>query len=374
MTITTLIEKETCAVHDYYTRKIAGMISFIIVDIESACAAIVPLGLKTKSKAVCRMEANQIYREFSSYLRDVFGCRVQKITIDAGLTCPNRDGAVGYGGCIYCNARGSGTGAAKQLLSVTKQLEMGKARLSKRYKARKFLAYFQSFSNTYAPLATLKRLYEEALAVEDVVGLSIGTRPDCVAEETLEYLEDLSKQRLIWLEYGLQSASDATLVRINRGHRVDAFQDAVRRTRSRRIPVCAHVILGLPGETQIEMLETARFLAGQDIQAVKIHLLYVVRGTVLDTWYRAGAFQCLSRDEYTSSVAQFLTLLPSHVIIQRLTGDPHPEELVAPVWALDKQRNLRAIHDYMKLNQLHQGEICRPRKAHGGHSDGAVDA
>jgi len=303
------------------------------------------------------MDSAVIYREFSSYLREVFGCRVQKITLDAGLTCPNRDGSVGHGGCIYCNERGSGTGAAKQALSVKEQLERGKAGLSKRYKARKFLAYFQSFSNTYAPLALLKRLYEEALAVEDIVGLSIGTRPDCVAEEVLDYLEDLSKERLIWLEYGLQSASDATLARINRGHRVDAFLDAVRRTRSRRIPVCAHVILGLPGETQKEMLETALFLAGQDIQAVKIHLLYVVRGTVLDSWYRAGAFQCLSLDEYTSTVARFLTLLPSRVIIQRLTGDPHPEELVSPAWALDKQRNLRAIHDYMVINGLYQGKF-----------------
>ncbi len=320
------------------------------------------------------MESATIYREFSSYLREVFGCRVQKITIDAGLTCPNRDGSVGYGGCIYCNAKGSGTGASRQLRSVKEQLEMGKAGLSKRYKATKFLAYFQSFSNTYGPLATLQKLYEEALTVEDIVGLSIGTRPDCVSEEVLDYLEELSRQRLIWLEYGLQSASDATLARINRGHRVDAFVDVVRRTRSRRLPVCAHVILGLPGETQEEMLATARFLAGQDIQAVKIHLLYVVRGTVLDAWYRAGAFRCLSHEEYTSTVARFLTLLPSHVIIQRLTGDPHREELVAPVWALEKQRNLQAIHDYMKMNNLYQGKFHGPAEPCGGHSGIAVEA
>jgi uncharacterized protein len=306
------------------------------------------------------MESAAMYREFSSYLREVFGCRVQKITLDAGLTCPNRDGSVGYGGCIYCNARGSGTGAATALQSVKQQLEMGKIRLTKRYKANKFLAYFQSFSNTYGPLSTLKMLYEEALAVEDIVGLCIGTRPDCTSDEVLDYLEGLSRERLIWMEYGLQSASDATLMRINRGHTVSAFLDAVRRTRARRLPICVHVILGLPDETRKDMLETARFLASQDIQAVKIHLLYVVSGTVLERWYRAGTFQCLSSEEYTSIVAEFLALLPPHVIIQRLTGDPHPQELVAPTWALEKQRNLQAIHHYMKAHDFYQGKHHSP--------------
>jgi len=306
------------------------------------------------------MESPRIYREFSSYLREVFGCRVQKITIDAGLTCPNRDGSVGYGGCIYCNERGSGTGAAQTIQSVKQQLEVGKTRLAKRYKANKFLAYFQSFSNTYGPLSTLKKIYEEALAVEDIVGLSIGTRPDCASDEILHFLETLSKERLIWIEYGLQSASDATLTRINRGHTVSAFVDAVRRTRACRLPICVHVILGLPGESRKDMLKTAQFLASQDIQAVKIHLLYVVRGTVLERWYRAGTFRCLSSEEYTSIVAEFLALLPPHIIIQRLTGDPHPQELVAPRWALEKQRNLQAIHDYMVALGIYQGKFHRP--------------
>ncbi len=316
----------------------------------------------------------RMYREFSSYLREVFGCRVQKISIDAGLTCPNRDGSVGYGGCIYCNERGSGTGAAQQVPSVRKQLEMGKAILSKRYKARKFLAYFQSFSNTYGPLPTLSKLYEEALAVEDIVGLCIGTRPDCASDEVLDYLEELAKDHLIWIEYGLQSASNVTLTRINRGHGVSAFLDAVRRTRARTVPICVHVILGLPGESRKEMLETARFLASQDIQAVKIHLLYVVRGTVLDQWYQAGTYQCLNREEYTSMVAEFLALLPPHVIIQRLTGDPHPQELVAPAWAREKQQNLQAIHNYMKAHGLYQGKLHRPSSDCGDQNDLELEA
>jgi uncharacterized protein len=303
------------------------------------------------------MESAGLYRDFNSYLREIFGCRVQKINVDAGLTCPNRDGSISYGGCIYCNERGSGTGAARLALSVKDQLETGKTRLVKRYKAKRFLAYFQSFSNTYGPLAGLKVLYEEALSVEDVVGLSIGTRPDCAPDEVLDYLEELSKDYLIWMEYGLQSASDATLARINRGHTVSTFLDAVSRTRSRNLPICVHVILGLPGESREDMLETARFLACQDIQAVKIHLLYVIRGTVLDNWYRTGIFQCMSLEEYASTVGEFLSLLPAHFIIQRLTGDPHPEELAAPAWALGKQRNLQAIHDYMKSHGLYQAKF-----------------
>jgi uncharacterized protein len=305
------------------------------------------------------MESVGLYRNFSSYLRESFGCRIQKISVDAGLTCPNRDGSISYGGCIYCNERGSGTGAAKRAMSVKEQLEMGKTRLAKRYKAKKFMAYFQSFSNTYGPLGRLKVLYEEALSVKDIVGLSLGTRPDCAPDEVLDYIEALSRENLIWIEYGLQSSSDATLARINRGHTVGAFLDAVLRTRSRNLPICAHIILGLPGESREDMLETARFLACQDIQAVKIHLLYVVRGTVLEDWYRAGIFRCMSLDEYTSTVAEFLSLLPSHLIIQRLTGDPHPWELAAPAWALEKQRNLHAIHDHMKNHGLYQGKFYR---------------
>ncbi|MGA2404897.1 MAG: TIGR01212 family radical SAM protein, partial [Syntrophobacteraceae bacterium] len=286
--------------------------------------------------------AGKLYRDYNSYLRETFGCRVQKITLDAGLSCPNRDGTVGRGGCIYCNEKGSGTGAAR-FASVSEQIRAGKQRLARKYKAGKFIAYFQSFSNTYAPLPGLAALYGEALADPDIVGLSIGTRPDCVSDETLDHLAALAKSRLIWMEYGLQSARDETLERIRRGHSVAAFIDAVKRTRARKIPICAHAILGLPGENTEDMLHTARFLALHDVQAVKIHLLYVIRGTVLDEMYSSGAYSCLSRDGYAAAVGEFLALLPPHMIIQRLTGDPHPEELVSPAWALDKPRNLKAV-------------------------------
>ncbi len=303
---------------------------------------------------------DKLYRDYNSYLRETFGCRVQKITLDAGLTCPNRDGSVGVGGCIYCNEKGSGTGASRTL-SISGQIRSGKERLSRKYKAGKFIGYFQSFSNTYAPLPKLAGLYEEVLEDPDVVGLSIGTRPDCVADDVLDYLKELSREHLIWLEYGLQSANDRTLEIIHRGHDSRAFVDAMARTRARDIPVCAHVILGLPGESLEDMLNTARFLGRHGVRGVKIHLLYVVRGTKLDELYRSGAYSCLSREQYAEAVGKFLALLPPDMVIQRLTGDPHPDELEAPLWALEKARNLKAIVEYMERESLFQGKNYSPR-------------
>ncbi len=296
------------------------------------------------------------YRDFNTYLRDRFGCRVQKITLDAGLTCPNRDGTVGRGGCIYCNPRGSGTGLGKSF-TISEQLEQGKKVLGKRYKARKFLGYFQSFSNTYAPFEKLKKLYEEALSVTDVVGLCIGTRPDCVSDEILALLAEYQEKYLIWVEYGLQSAKNETLKIINRGHTVEDFVSAVERTREKRIPICVHVILGLPGETPEDMINTAKFLAGLDIQGVKIHLLYVIRGTRLHEMYRNGAYRCLDRETYVRLVGEFIAHLPPHVVIQRITGDPHRDELVAPTWSLEKRKNINMIHEYMRKHELYQGKF-----------------
>lgn len=303
-----------------------------------------------------RLKPSPLYREYSAYLREVFGCRVQKITVDAGLTCPNRDGSVGTGGCVYCNALGSGTGEAARGMSITEQLERGKERLGKRYGASKFLAYFQSFSNTYAPVPILRKLYEEALAVPDIVGLTIGTRPDCVSEPVLDLLGEIASRHFLWMEYGLQSIHDTTLDRIGRGHTAEVFTDAVSRTRRRGIPVCVHVILGLPGEDLEAMLDTARALARMDIQGIKIHLLYVIRGTVLGDWYADGRYRCLTREEYVEAVGRFIRILPPGVVIQRVTGDPHPDELVAPAWARDKRGNIEAIRDLMTSRGWRQGQ------------------
>jgi uncharacterized protein len=302
------------------------------------------------------------YNDLNSYLRDIFGCRVQKITIDAGLSCPNRDGTISTGGCIYCNERGSGTGAFSMGLSITEQLTRGKIFLSKRYKAKKFLAYFQSFSNTYAPIDRLKALYDEAVAVEDIVGLSIGTRPDCIDERIAAVLEYYTKTHLIWIEYGLQSANNHTLKTINRGHDFDCFKHAVELTKGRGIQICAHVILGLPGETRTDMLRTAKILANLGIDGIKLHLLYVVKGTKVETLYRQGHYRCLTREEYAEFVCDFLEVLPEKMIIQRLTGDPHPEELVEPLWALEKSKNLLCIQEALERRNTWQGKFFKEER------------
>jgi len=303
---------------------------------------------------------DQRYNDLNSYLRSLFGGRVQKISIDAGLGCPNRDGTISTGGCIYCNARGSGTNAHAGGISVSDQLIKAKKYLTRRYKAKKFIAYFQSFSNTYAPAERLKALYDEALAVEDMVGLSIGTRPDCVNEEILDLLQGYARHYLVWLEYGLQSANDVTLSVINRGHDVRCFQDAVSATRNRGIKICAHVILGLPGEKRADMLHTAKTIAGLGIDGVKLHLLYVIRGTRLEAQFQKGAYHCLEQQEYIELVCDFLERIPAEMIIQRLTADPHIEELVAPQWALKRSDTLTRIRQALEERDTWQGKFFHP--------------
>lgn len=305
---------------------------------------------------VLTMAANKRYNDLNTYLRNIFGCRVQKITVDAGLTCPNRDGTLSHGGCIYCNIRGSGTGAHAKGLSITRQLANGKNSLSRRYKAKKFIAYFQSFSNTYAPLQNLQRLYDEALKVDDIVGLSIGTRPDCVDEAVLDLLQDYARHHLIWIEYGLQSARDATLAFINRGHDVQCFRNAVEKTRNRGINICAHVILGLPHENRQDMLHTAATIAKMGIDGLKLHLLYVVKGTPLEALYRKGEFKCLEQPAYVDLVCDFLERIPAEMVIQRLTGDPHRNELAAPQWSLKKTETLSLIRQTLEKRDSWQGK------------------
>jgi len=298
------------------------------------------------------------YYSLSADLRKRFGCRVQKITVDAGLTCPNRDGAVGAGGCIYCNAAGSGSGAFAKGVSIKEQIEIGKKAMIRRYKAKTFLVYFQSYSNTYAPVDHLAHIYHEALAIDGVVGLCIGTRPDCVSEPVLDLLADLSREYLIWLEYGLQSAHDQTLAVINRGHDCATFQRAVQESQKRSIRTCAHIILGLPGENRVMLGQTAEFLANLDIDGIKLHLLYVVKGTPLEHLYNQGQHRCLTRKEYVDWTCDVLERLPKTAVIHRLTGDPHPDELVAPKWSLDKRGTLTAIEQRLEERDTRQGRLA----------------
>jgi radical SAM protein (TIGR01212 family) len=295
------------------------------------------------------------YLDLNTHLRSRFGTRVQKISLDAGLSCPNRDGRVGVGGCLYCNTRGSGTGAAARGLSLSAQIQAGISRLQQRYRASRFIAYFQSFSNTYAPVAQLKRLYDEALAFPEVVGLSLGTRPDCLEDEVLELLAAYARERLLWLELGLQSAHDQTLKALNRGHDVACFTRAVARAASRGLEVVAHVILGLPGEGPNEMAATAAYLARLPLQGVKIHLLYVVKGSDLAGLFQEGAYTCLTEEQYVRLVVDFVELLPPKFVIHRLTGDPHRQELLAPGWCLDKSRVLGRIREEFARRGSRQG-------------------
>jgi radical SAM protein (TIGR01212 family) len=297
------------------------------------------------------------YHDLNTYFKHLFGERVHKITVDAGLNCPNRDGSLSTDGCIYCNAKGSGTGNFHMGLSIREQIENGMKAVYKRYKAKKFIAYFQSFTNTYGPAHQLKRIYEEALAFDDIIGLSIGTRPDCVNDPVLSLLEEYARDYLVWIEYGLQSAHDKTLKRINRGHDVDCFRKAVEATRNRGIRICAHVILGLPGETRKDMLDTAKFIGDLNIDGVKLHLLYVIKNTALDSVYQSGGYTCLEQNEYINIVCDFLERLPSEMVIQRVTADPHPKELVAPLWSLEKIKTLSSIKEGLKERDSWQGKF-----------------
>jgi radical SAM protein (TIGR01212 family) len=296
------------------------------------------------------------YLDFNTYLKSRFGERVHKLTVDAGLNCPNRDGRISTGGCIYCNAKGSGTGQHQQGKRIREQLEAAIPKVRRRFKADKYVAYFQSYTNTYAPVDQLRRLYEEALAVPGVAGLAVGTRPDCVSAEVIDLLAEYAADRMVWLEYGLQSSNDATLARINRGHDAACFADAVKMTRGRNILTCAHVILGLPGETREDMRNSARFVADLGMDGIKIHLLYVVHDTPLATWYRDGKYECPDQLEYADLICDVLELLPPEMVIQRLTGDPHPAELVAPAWAMDKKGTMDLIRQRMEERDIWQGK------------------
>jgi uncharacterized protein len=295
------------------------------------------------------------YNAFSDELKRVFGCRVQRLSVDAGFTCPNRDGSVGVDGCIFCGGKGSGSFGILHGAGVAGQLEHAKEVMVRKYKAALFIAYFQSYSNTYAPVEQLRMLYDEALAVPDVVGLIVGTRPDCLPEETLDLLASYAERCYFWLELGLQSPLDRTLAVIGRGHDLASFTAAVAGCRKRGIRVCAHVILGLPGESREEMLSGAEFLNAAGVAGVKIHLLHVMRGTRLASQYLAGDVRLLDRDEYVGLVCDFLERLDPGIVVQRLTGDGNRKDLIAPLWSLQKFEVLNLIDGELERRGTRQG-------------------
>lgn len=294
------------------------------------------------------------YNPFSEELKRQFGCRVHRISIDAGFTCPNRDGTVGSSGCIFCSDRGSGSFGIARGMTVADQLEHGKEVMIRKYKAKKFIAYFQPYSNTYAPIERLKTIYDEALAVPDIVGLIVGTRPDCLPQSTINLLQEYHQKTYFWLEMGLQSPHDKTLGMIGRGHDFSVFKDAAERVKSCGMRLCVHVILGLPGESREEMLQTPSILNDLGVDGVKVHLLHVNRDTHLAALYEKGEISLPEKEEYVNLVCDFLERLNPEIFIQRLTGDGG-KDLVAPLWSAAKFEVLNAIDDELERRGTRQG-------------------
>jgi hypothetical protein len=296
------------------------------------------------------------YLTFNSHLRELFGEKIFKVSLDGGFTCPNRDGTVAHRGCTFCSQRGSGDFAGHRRDDLAAQFLTIKNRMHEKWAGGKYLGYFQAFSNTYAPVSELRDKFEVILEQEDVVGLSIATRPDCLPDDVLEYLGELNERTYLWVELGLQSIHPKTAELINRAHDMDCFIGGVEKLRKRNIPVCAHIIDGLPQETSPMMMETAREIARHDIQGIKIHLLHLLRNTAMVKQYEEGLLQLMSKDEYVQIVCDQLEVLPPETIIHRLTGDGPRDLLIGPEWSLKKWEVLNAIDDELVRRDTWQGK------------------
>jgi radical SAM protein (TIGR01212 family) len=315
-----------------------------------------------QSQIACRVSdwraAGLRYYHYNFFLRHKFGARVQKVSIDAGFTCPNVDGTVAVGGCTFCDNRSFSPSRRAPRQGILGQIDDGIRRIKRRYKADRFLAYFQPATNTYAPVERLRPLFEEAISHPSIVGLAIGTRPDCVPNDVLEMLQQLASRTYLSLEYGLQTIHNRSLDWMNRGHHHDAFLDAVERSRGRGFEVCAHVILGLPTESRGDMLATARELARLDVDAVKIHNLYAVKNTPLGEQVTRGEVRLMDRDEYITTLVDFLELLPPSVLIERISGEAPPNYFIGPAWSLDKPAIRQALDHEFARRDSWQGKCC----------------
>ncbi len=288
------------------------------------------------------------YYSLNQYLRDTFGQKVYKIAIDGGFTCPNRDGTLDTRGCIFCSGVGSGEFAQDRMESIALQITKAKERVAGKIKEGKYIAYFQAFTNTYAPVSRLRQLYEEAMAQEDVVALSIATRPDCLSTEIIELLVECNRKMPVWVELGLQTIHENTAQYIRRGYALSVFDDAVKRLQEAGISVIVHVILGLPGESREDMLETVDYVGKSGIDGIKLQLLHVIQGTDLEKEFRQGKFQVLELEEYVQLVADCIALLPKDMVIHRMTGDGDKRTLVAPMWSADKKKVLNRLNQVIR--------------------------
>ncbi|MBN2381990.1 TIGR01212 family radical SAM protein [bacterium] len=298
---------------------------------------------------------------FSQQLRQIFGCRVQKISLDAGFSCPNRDGLLDTAGCAFCNNEAFSPVTRLPRQSLIQQLDAGIQGAKKKYNARKFIAYFQTYTNTYGPVDLLKERYDVIKQVDDIVGLSVSTRPDCIDPDKLDLLESYSSDYVVWVEYGLQSIHDASLQNMNRHHTYADFIRAVELTSSRNLRICVHLILGFPGETTADMLATADALAQLPIDALKIHVFHVLTNTRSEHDYASGRIVLSSMHEYAAMLVSFLERTPATICIQRMTADAHRPYLIAPLWLESKQAVLSAIEREFSERKSYQGRTYRER-------------
>ena len=292
-------------------------------------------------------------KTLSDHYREKFGCKVYKLSLDGGFSCPNRDGTLGTGGCIFCS--GSGEFAERGRSPIAVQLERAKIRVAAKNKGGKYIAYFQAFTNTYAPVERLRRLYFEAIAPEEILGLAIGTRPDCLGEDVVALLKEVNSVKPVSVELGLQTIHGKSARYIRRGYDSEVYFNAVKRLKAAGIEVVTHIILGLPGETEEMMLETTRAAVAAGTNGVKFHLLHVLRGTDLEKAYAAGEFRCLTMEEYGHILKQCVGLLPPEVVVHRITGDGAKKDLIAPLWSADKKRVLNYLHKLLETE-------CVPQK------------
>lgn len=291
------------------------------------------------------------------YLKEQFGEKVYRLSLNGGMTCPNRDGTIGERGCMFCSEGGSGDFASSPLLSITEQITAAKERISGKTKARKFIAYFQAFTNTYAPVSYLRKIYTEAIMQPDIVALSIGTRPDCISDSVLELLSELNQIKPVWIELGLQSMHDCTLLRMRSGFTCGDFKSAVLRLRQANIPVIVHLILGLPYETKDMMLQSIAYISRLPVCGVKLQLLHILKRTDLATMYEAHPFPLFSLEEYAAFAGECIEHLRKDIVVHRITGDGPKRFLIAPLWSADKKNVLNTMNRYFEQNSIEQGRL-----------------
>ena len=288
------------------------------------------------------------YLSFNKYLKDKFGQKVYKISLDGGFTCPNRDGKTGTRGCIFCSKGGSGDFAESREMSITEQIESGKKKVEKKIKSGKYIAYFQAFTNTYAPVEMLRQKYEEAINHPDIVALSIATRPDCLGDDVLRLLDEMNKIKPVFVELGLQTIHQKSAKYIRRGYDLSVYNKAVRDLKKIGVNVVVHVILGLPNESENDMLETVKYVCESGANGIKLQLLHVIDGTDLAKDYEKGLFKTLEFDEYVNLIVKCVKIIPKDIVIHRLTGDGAKKDLIAPLWSADKKRVLNEINNVLR--------------------------